>query len=514
MSAKNGSSGRTDGGSWLTDVIEARFDSFSGFENTAGAAGVGWVNPVTGMGTERDKTAAGRYMGYTPVDLITLSSLYHGDDLCARIIDIPGDEMLRRPFAVTTEDEDIDKVLAEEFERLEAREMLLSGIRWGRLYGGSWIVLGCEDGMPASEPFRPEQADGVDYLRVVDRRFMWPVSYYERGAKMGMPDRYVISQTYAGVAQGSYVIHESRMIKFGGAPTGLREKNLNASYDYSVLDRCWPQLRMFSTLWKGAELLITEGPQAVYKIKGFANAMMAGQKEKLRARLAMTEYYRSILRAVIIDSDQEEFERQPMQLTHVPELLGQASFRVASSAEVPAMILFGQDPSGLNASGAASLRWWQDKQASKQQNDLGPRIKTLASVILKANGRSDLVPKLKVEFEPLYTLTELEQAQAFSTNATACATLVNAQILTPEEVAVSKIRNGEWVNGWEGVRNEERAQMIEQIVENLMAGTEPGAPTVTNGRMGAPEPDPVELVKAQAEAKAGATARGMQEKQP
>ena len=31
-----------------------------------------------------------------------------------------------------------------------------------------------------------------------------------------------------------------------------------ASYDYSVLDKCWPQLRMFETLWKGVELLIVE----------------------------------------------------------------------------------------------------------------------------------------------------------------------------------------------------------------------------------------------------------------
>jgi phage-related protein (TIGR01555 family) len=507
MGAKELSGPKT---SWLDMAEESRLDTqFQGFEagtqmaGRAGAPGVGWCNPVTGMGTTRDKTAAGVYQGYTPVDLITLSNLYHGDDLSARIIDIPGDEMLRRPYRVTVKDEDdATEFLRKEFKRLYARRSLLEGTRWGRLYGGAWGVLGADDGRPASEPLIAEKAKEVGYLRVVDRRFMWPVSYYETGPKMGDPDRYVISQTYAGVAQGSYVIHESRMIRFHGVPTGLREKNLNAGYDYSVLDRCWPQLRMFSTLWKGVELLITEGPQAVYKVKGLADKLMAGQRDALRTRFAMMDYLRSVLRAVIIDADQEEFERQPLQLAGVHEILNQAAFRISATAEVPTMVLFGQDPSGLNASGTASLRWWQDKMASKQMNDLGPQIEEIAGCILATQGRADLVDKLEVDFEPLYTPTELEEAQALNANASARKTLVDAQIFTPEEMAISAVKDGKWVNGWEGIRNEERKKMLDDVIDNLINGTEPGAPPVVNGRMGNSEPDPVELVKAQAEAKA------------
>jgi hypothetical protein len=274
---------------FLTQAIEARFDSnltaFQGFEpggTQYAQSGIGWVNQATGLGTARDKTIQGVFLGYSPTDMGTLSSLYHGDDLSARIIDIPGDEMMRRPFKVTVGNEGADKWLASEFKRLLARGALLDGLRWGRLFGGAWCIVGAEDGLPASEPFQAERANGVDWLRVVDRRFMWPITYYQQGPKMGTPSRYVVSQTYAGVAQGSYLIHESRMIKFGGVPTGIRERNLNASYDYSVLDRCWPQLRLFSTLWKGVELLITEGPQAVYKVKGLANKMMAGQGDAMR----------------------------------------------------------------------------------------------------------------------------------------------------------------------------------------------------------------------------------------
>jgi hypothetical protein len=53
-----------------------------------------------------------------------------------------------------------------------------------------------------------------------------------------------------------------RALNLDGVRTAQREQNMNASYDYSVLDKCWPQLRMFETLWKGVELLVVEGPKA------------------------------------------------------------------------------------------------------------------------------------------------------------------------------------------------------------------------------------------------------------
>jgi uncharacterized protein len=244
----------------------------------------------------------------------------------------------------------------------------------------------------------------------------------------------------------------------------------------------------------------------VYKVQGLAAKMMAGQREALRQRFAMIDYLRSVLRAVIIDSKEEEFERQPLQLAGVHEILNQAAFRVSATAEVPTMVLFGQDPSGLNASGTASLRWWQDKMASRQENDLAGKIKIFAKNILTVQGKPQLVPKLEVKFEPLYTLTALEEAQAFTAQATGCKTLVDAQIFTPEEVAISKVQNGEWVSAWSGVRNEERKAMLDDVIANLVAGTEPGAPPVVNGRVGQEPPDPVELAAAQAGA-----ARDMQE---
>jgi phage-related protein (TIGR01555 family) len=481
------------------EVVFDRMDQLTGFNGfelgggdqgggygMAGRPGSGWVNHVTGMGTHRDKTAYGKYTGYAPIDLITLSNLYHGDDLSARIIDTPVEEEFRRPFKISVGDDNLNEELAEDLERLLLRERFAEARRWGSLFGGAWIVLGADDGQAASEPLRPEQLKrGVEWLQVVDRRFMWPISWYQEGPKAGTPDKYVLSQNWIGVAAGSYTIHESRMIQWPGVPTGQRERNLNASYDYSKLDRCWPHIRMYNTLWKGVELLITEGPTAVHSIAKLAQKMMAGQEDALRKRLAVVDFYRSMYRAVLVDKDEETFERQPLQLTGVPDILNQAAFRVASTAQIPTMILFGQDPSGLNATGDASLRWFWDKTSSNQGNIVAPRIKHLVKLLLIARGRGELLHKIAIDFEPLYTPTKLEQAQERKAVADADKVYVDAQVVTPEEVLLSRMQDrGIWSPDWSGVNREVREKMLKDVLDQLTASTDP--PTVPEVGRGMP----------------------------
>ena len=449
------------------------FDSVN-FSTNPGRPGVGWSNAATGMGTPRDKTTYGVFNGYSPIDLISLSNLYHGSDLASRIIDVPREEAFRLPYKVSVHDEALDKRLAQAFEHLAVRERFLESSIWGGLFGGAWTVLGIDDGQPASEPLNVERAGEVQWLQVVDRRFMWPISWYNDGPKAGTPDKYTLSQTWVGVANGAYTIHESRMIKWPGVRTAQRERNLNASYDYSVLDKCWPQLRMFETLWKGVELLIVEGPQAVYTVNGYAEKLMANQGQALLTRLQMVDFYRSALRAIVIDKD-ESFERQPMTLAGIPDLLSQAAFRIAATAQIPMLVLFGQDAAGFST-GDSSLRWFWDKTKSYQTNVIGPRMAELAKLLLQTWGAADKLDDVTVTFEPLYTPSALERAQEISAMATADNLYVQMQALTPEEICLSRFTDqNTWSDSWK-VDLETRKKMVDDLMRNLAEGSAPGAP--------------------------------------
>jgi phage-related protein (TIGR01555 family) len=467
------------------DPMRTRLDdALSAYDlNTTSGFGAGWQNEVTGYGTARDKTMYSQFKGYLPLDLVSLSNLYHGSDLAARVIDVVAEEEFRLPYKLSVCDDKIDEQLAAKLDLLELDSRALDSRVWGRLFGGCALVYGAEDGRSAASPLRLESVRSLDFLTVVDRRFLWPVSWYSDGPKAGTPEIYTVANTWTGVVAGSYQVHESRMVKFPGVRTGRRERLLNASWDYSVLDKVIPQIRMLDTIYRGVEILVTDGPQGVYRVKGLMDQIMAGNEKLLMKRFEIADMYRSVLRAVLIDADAESFERQQITYSGLPDIMVQMQRRLSSAVQIPIMVLFGQTPVGLNGNSDNDIRWFYDVTAKNQRTILAPRLKQVAAVALASMGHADLIPKLEIEFAPLWQPSALEIAQERAAIAQGDATYLQNQVFTPEEVALSRVdRKGRWSKDWTGVDREVRVKMLDDIVKNLAAGSEPGMPGQEIGR--------------------------------
>lgn len=445
--------------------------------------GTGWVNPVTGYGTGRDKTTYGYFQGFNPTDLGTLSNLYHGCDLAARVIDVIPEEEFRLPFKVTVGENDVDDELCRFFKKLQANEKMKEARIWGRLFGGAVLVIGADDGRPASKPLNLDKIKSFDWVTVVDRRYLWPIQWYQDGPLAGTPELYTVSNTWTGVAVGSYIIHESRLVKFPGARTAKREKLLNASWDYSVIDKVLPQIRMLETIYKGVEILVIDGPQGVYKVKGLMDQILAGNEAALQKRFELVDMYRSTLRAILIDTDQESFERQQITYSGLPEILVQMQRRLSSAVQIPIMVLFGQSPVGLGQNNDNDIRWFYDQTQASQNTLLAPKIIELAKIALAAMGKSECSEDLRVIFEPLWSPSAKEIAEEREITARADAAYVTNGVLTPEEVALSRFqRNGEWSRDWTAVNRETREKMLEDVMKNLESGAAPGMPSAEVGR--------------------------------
>jgi phage-related protein (TIGR01555 family) len=413
-----------------------------------------WTNSMTGFGTSRDKTTFTRIGGYHRLTDPELSNLYHGDDTAAKIVDLLPQEMMREPFEVDLADHDLNAKVADKLDALCAREHLLGGLRWGRLYGGAAILLGCDDGLPASEPLVPERAKDVSYLFTVDRRYLWPVSFYATPGdpKFGQVERYQV--TVQGFTSDSVVIvHESRLILFGGASTGSQERRVNYGWDHSVLVKVYDVLAAYNDVWQAIRILATDANQAVFSIAGLAEAISGGAKEALESRLRLTDMSRSMLRAVVVDAGDdvtkpESFQRQSVSFADIPNLLDRWGVRISAAAETPVTLFMGQSPAGLNATGESDFRGFYDRVRSKQHNDLGPKIRRLVEVFLRTkaggshkldeNGKLDTT--IKVTFEPLWTEAPSVEAKRRLDIANADKTYVDAGVVLPEEVALTRFQ--------------------------------------------------------------------------
>lgn len=446
-----------------------------------------WYNNTTGFGTLNDKTTYGYYGGFYPIDIQTLSDLYHGDAMAARMVDVVPQEMLREGFAADVGDPKVNDWLADKFRDLDARGKFQDGERWGSLFGGAALLVGADDGRPASMPLMPERAKALTYLYVLDRRMLWPFSYYDAPGhpKLGQPETYLVTpaSAIAGIAQ---VVHESRLILFRGAPTGLREKVMMNGWDYSILQRPYEVLRQYNTGWNSLELMMTDGNQAVFTIANLSQYVAAGGAAALQARMQLISLMRSNLNAMVVDAGDgqgdapEKFERQQLSYEGIPQALDKLMLRIASAVQIPVTILMGQSPAGMSATGDSDFRWFYDRIRAKQTNELGPKIRQLIHIIL-ATKESPLraEPSLvRVEFPALWRETPKDEATRRAANATADCAYVTAGVLLPEEVAISRF-------GGEAYGDEIR------LTEDAVKAREDGLKIELDDIATKPEPEPV-----------------------
>lgn len=404
----------------------------------------GWVNTATGFGTSRDKSEYGFVLPSRILTDTELSTLYHADDMAQRMVDVVPQEMFREGFAFETGDPLVDAALNDKFDTLEAPAKFAEGARWGRCFGGAGILIGADDGRDSDLPLIPEKADDVAFLYVIDRRLLWPLSYYDEPGhpKLGQPKTYLVT-TIGGTHFNTTVCHESRLILFRGANTGIRERHQLMGWDMSVLQRVYDVLRSFNTGWKSVETLLVDGNQAIFKMTGLAESLSSGGEEILRARMQAMDLYRSVMRAMVIDADgQESFERQAANFSGIPDTLEKFMLRLAAAVQIPVTILMGQSPAGMNATGDSDFRWFYDRIKAEQTMIAAPKIKRLGKIWLRTRAgqehTSSAAKMMNVKFPALWTETPSDQATRENTIATRDKTYIDSQVLSPEEVALHR----------------------------------------------------------------------------
>lgn len=409
----------------------------------------GWANDVTGFGTTRDKTTYTAFGGVAYLSDQQVANLYDGDDIAARMVDIVPDEMLREGFEVDLGDAGKNTELAEQLEALGCVEKFANGTRWGRLFGGGALLIGADDGRSASSPLVPEKSRGVSYLYELDRRYLQPFTWYTEPGhpRLGQPETYLVSPVNYQGSQDMTVVHESRLIMFGGATTGLQERVINNGWDRSVLQRAFEALRGFNTGWKAVEVLLTDANQAVFKMQGLAEAIAADGQDAMQKRMQVMDLCRSVMRAIVVDagdaeagSGSEEFARHSVSFDSIPQTLDKFMLRLAAAVQIPATILYGQSPAGMSATGDADFRWFYDRIRAQQRLTLAPKIRRLVRVMMHTKGSVIDSDSITVKFPSLWSETPLNESTRRKTIAETDAIYVNAGVVTAEEIALSRFK--------------------------------------------------------------------------
>lgn len=416
----------------------------------------GWKNILTGLGDPlRDKR---EYTGLAlrVLSFDALALLYRMSDLAARIVDLPAEEMCREGFDVRIEDdEESAELIGAALDDLKATEKVLQVVKYARLFGGGALLLGVNDGVTdLSEPLDEEKVYSLDFLTVFDSFECQPIDWHANpyAKDFGEPLFYRIQPHHGGAIASLQKVHASRVIALSGPLASRKQARGNsngssAGWGDSVLFKCAELIRDYDSSWAGISHLLADFAQTVYKLKGLAQALMADKDNLVKNRMLTIDMSRSLIKAVLLDADGEDFERKSTAIGGVPEVMDKFATRLAAAANMPATVLFGQSPAGLNATGASDIRFFYDSIRAQQKRDLLPILNRLAKLIMvsKAGPLKGQEPEeWNVVFRTLWQTTDTEKAEVRLKMAQVDRAYLDMGVLSTADIAESRFGGDEY----------------------------------------------------------------------
>lgn len=135
---------------------------------------------------------------------------------------------------------------------------------------------------------------------------------------------------------------------------------------------------------------------------------------------------------MLVDKEREEILQVNTPLSGLHELQAQSQEHMCSVSRIPAIILTGISPSGLNASSDGEIRVFYDWIAAQQEAYWREPLETILSIVqLSLFGEID--PDIDFRFVPLYQMTETEEADIRLKDAQTAGIEIDRGVIDPQE---------------------------------------------------------------------------------
>jgi phage-related protein (TIGR01555 family) len=422
--------------------------------------GDGYVNLVTQLGNNRNNQAPVYRPELLPSDT-ELAALYEGSGLFSKIIDAPAEEAIKHGFELQdVTDAKINDFISEALDELEWENTAATAIKWSRLFGGSIIVMLVDDGRGIDEPLDWKNIKSIDELRVFERAIVVPdeTSMYRYvpgnplgGNRYGEPEFYTVSSRY-----GYFNVHESRCLVFrNGRVPEFSANSIYQLWGIPEYVRMKQALANSELAYGSAPKMLERCVQAVYKMKNLAEELSTedGEQNVLK-RLEVIDLARGLLNSIAIDNEGEDYDFKTFSFTGVADVIDSTCNMLSAVSNIPQTILFGRSPAGMNATGTSDLENWYNYIERVQKTQVKKNLRYLLSVIFQAgmyHGEIDEIPKIKISFNPLWSLSEQDKANVDKVKAdtelvraNTANLYIQAEVISSDEVRSALAKTDEF----------------------------------------------------------------------
>lgn len=442
----------------------------------------GYSNLLNKYGTKQDNSIAYQYEQESIVNDLELIRLYEGNGLFAKIIDRPSEEAVKHGFDIDYRDKNITEYIEEQMDKLQLEDKFATAEKWARLYGGAIIVMLVDDGRGLEEPLDWNHVRSIEELRVFERAIVQPdytalynfhfMDSIENNRPFGEPEFYQVFSMY-----GYFTVHRSRCLLFRNGR--LPEQTTNAIYRYWGIPeyvKIKRALRECITSHEDGVKLLERSVQAIYKMKSLANMLStADGEDKVLRRLQVIDMARGILNSIAIDTDGEDYDFKTLQMSGVKDVIDSTCNMLSAVTNIPQTVLFGRSPAGMNATGDSDMENFYNMVENIQKQNMKSNARTVIDLILRQGmieGKLQEIPKYKVKFAALWSMSETEKATVQKTKAD--TEYVKAQtvqvymdnnVIDPSEVRKSLTSEGKCYIDKTSLKEEEEWEVFEDVFD-------------------------------------------------
>lgn len=413
----------------------------------------GYMNMMTKYGTQKDSSEQYKYVPEDSVPDELLTMYYESNGLFAKIIDTPAEEAVKHGFELKdVTDQKVQDFFEDALDELDWEETAMTCIKWARLFGGSIAVMLINDGRGLDEPVDWKNIRSIDDIRIFDRSVIQPDyttlfnydprdPFSTRGSRLGMPEYYQVFSKY-----GTFTVHDSRCLVFQNGI--LPENTTNSIYQFWGVPeyiRLNKAIRDAELAHRSAPKLLDRSVQPIYKMKDLSAELATEEGEnKVLRRLQVIDMARGLLNSLVIDSEGEDYEFKTFQFSGINDVVSASCNLLSALSNIPQVILFGQAVGGLSTTDDTSMENYYNYVERIQKRMLRKNLRYLLSIIFQAGlatGEIDEVPSIKIKFNPLWSLNDVQQAdldlkkeQVKLTRAQTAQVYVGMQAVDPSEV--------------------------------------------------------------------------------
>lgn len=437
------------------------------------------------------------------------------------------------------------EAMADKCETLDVEGAFNQALKYEQAYGGAGILVGCdEDGISTGRPLRLDgaeerRASGCDAVKLSGRTHIdatdpnnltepldwkrvrsvthlnvytggwdgeliaWRYYGDMTGPKYGMPEVYMLrnlgvppsgptapGETRIPIGSSPTIkyIHESRLLVFPGIAASRRIRQINRGWGVPPFCRVEEVLSAFNQTWGGVAILMQELEIKSLGMEGMIDMLTSGDKKKVgfvknRAKELVRSF--SVARMYIHDG-KETLNRQSAKLAGVADVLREFILRLAAAANMPVSLLMGQVQGGLGDASAGDLTFFYDRVKAWQRMRMIPQLRRLFRILFAAGDSptgGEEPAKWSIVLRPLRQMTPQERATRDKTIADTDAVYITNQVVTPEEVAITRFGGAEFNDGPIVIDEEQRAKTAAMTpTPAAISGSPPvGTPAMTNG---------------------------------